>query len=218
VPPSPSRQAILDAAESLFARTGYAAASIKQIAAAAGVNSALLYYYFADKDALYRAVLERVAQTLNAEGRARIGAAASPEESLRAILRAQARALALRPHLSRLLLRELLEHEDGVDPRFLEILSGGIEAMAHVIESGQRSGRFRSDVAPRPAAVSAIAQGVYFAIMRPLHPFILRDAGGHQLGGADGFVTADNIESALALFAEHAGEFAIAALTTQPRA
>ena len=43
---STTEGAILDAAVSLFARQGYARTTIKQIAGEAGVNSALLYYYF----------------------------------------------------------------------------------------------------------------------------------------------------------------------------
>jgi len=48
----PTRDLILDAAEQLFAAQGFTATTIKQIGRAAGVNSALLYYYFADKDRL----------------------------------------------------------------------------------------------------------------------------------------------------------------------
>jgi TetR/AcrR family transcriptional regulator len=54
----PARAAILAAAESEFARHGLAGARTDAIAAAAGVNHALLYYYFKSKEHLYRAVLE----------------------------------------------------------------------------------------------------------------------------------------------------------------
>ena len=52
--PTDTRIAILDAAEELFALHGFTATTIKQIGATADVNSALLYYYFADKETLYR--------------------------------------------------------------------------------------------------------------------------------------------------------------------
>src|SRR5512141_1670303 len=54
-----SREAILLAAERIFAEAGLAGARTDAIAAAAGVNKALLYYYFKSKDDLYEAVLER---------------------------------------------------------------------------------------------------------------------------------------------------------------
>ena len=54
----PARDAILSAAERVFALRGLAGARTDAIAAAAGVNHALLYYYFRSKEHLYQAVLE----------------------------------------------------------------------------------------------------------------------------------------------------------------
>jgi len=51
------RERILLSAEKVFAQKGYAAASIRELCEAAGVNRALIYYYFADKADLYRAVI-----------------------------------------------------------------------------------------------------------------------------------------------------------------
>jgi TetR/AcrR family transcriptional regulator len=53
-----SRAAILAAAEQSFAKSGLAGARTDAIATAAGVNKALLYYYFKSKGGLYEAVVE----------------------------------------------------------------------------------------------------------------------------------------------------------------
>lgn len=53
-----TRAAILAAAEDVFAGAGLDGARIDAIAAAAGVNKALLYYYFTSKDGLYEAVMD----------------------------------------------------------------------------------------------------------------------------------------------------------------
>jgi TetR/AcrR family transcriptional regulator len=58
--PEESRAAILEAAAGEFAEHGIAGARIDAIARAAGVNKALLYYYFKDKETLHRAVLDDV--------------------------------------------------------------------------------------------------------------------------------------------------------------
>jgi AcrR family transcriptional regulator len=50
---SESRQHILDAALSLFARKGYAATTVREIVDAAGVTAPSLYYYFSNKEGLY---------------------------------------------------------------------------------------------------------------------------------------------------------------------
>src|SRR3989442_14187529 len=58
--PEESRAAILQAAVREFSREGVAGARTDAIARAAGVNKALLYYYFKDKETLYAAVLDQV--------------------------------------------------------------------------------------------------------------------------------------------------------------
>ncbi len=52
-------EAILDAAEQLFAQRGYTAVTVREIAAAAGVSHALVHRYLGPKEAVYRAMLER---------------------------------------------------------------------------------------------------------------------------------------------------------------
>ena len=52
-----SADKILQAATKLFAQDNFSAVSIKQIAAASGVNSALISYYFGGKKNLYQEVL-----------------------------------------------------------------------------------------------------------------------------------------------------------------
>jgi len=54
-----TREKILDAAEELFAERGYHGVSIREIVALAGVDLALVHYYFGPKDALFREVIER---------------------------------------------------------------------------------------------------------------------------------------------------------------
>jgi TetR/AcrR family transcriptional regulator len=61
-----TRARILDAAIREFSINGLAGARTEQIAEAAGVNKALLYYYFSGKDALYAAALETMAEGVQA--------------------------------------------------------------------------------------------------------------------------------------------------------
>lgn len=61
-PSTPDR--ILDAAHRVFLRRGTAGARTQEIAAEAGVNKALVHYYFGTKEALAEAVFQRVASVL----------------------------------------------------------------------------------------------------------------------------------------------------------
>jgi TetR/AcrR family transcriptional regulator len=54
------RQRIISAAEEVFAERGYTAATTREIAERAGIGKRMLFYYFPTKDAVYRAVLERI--------------------------------------------------------------------------------------------------------------------------------------------------------------
>jgi AcrR family transcriptional regulator len=57
-----NERALLEAAESIFAEQGFAGATTAAIARRAGVPKANLHYYFATKEGLYRAVIERLAR------------------------------------------------------------------------------------------------------------------------------------------------------------
>ena len=57
--PDRTREAILDAAERLFADQGYDVTSLSQVGQAAGVSRGTPGYFFGSKADLYRAVLER---------------------------------------------------------------------------------------------------------------------------------------------------------------
>jgi TetR/AcrR family transcriptional regulator len=198
--PDPStRDLILDAAERLFAAQGFARTTIKDIGREAGVNSALLYYYFADKDQLYREVLQRfvsrlVTRTMGAAG-------ADPEAALRAFVAAQAETVAASPLAPRLFARELIDFDaaNAVEQvRLVAVTS--FRRLCELIEEGQRAGVFRRDVDPRYAAISTIAQVAYFSIARPAVRVLLQER-------ADG-----SSARVLREFARHAADFAVAAL------
>lgn len=62
-----TRQKLLSSAERLFAERSYTGVSVRDVAGAAGVNSALVAYYFGNKRGLLTAVYLRHCQPLNLE-------------------------------------------------------------------------------------------------------------------------------------------------------
>ena len=112
--PERSREAILDAAEELFAEGGYEATSLQASGARAGVSRGTPGYFFGAKEALYEAVLARIfaaERELIAAAQAD-GTGTAPGGTLEAELTAVAASfiefLAARPHYVRLLEREAL--------------------------------------------------------------------------------------------------------------
>lgn len=81
-----TRAALVDAARRLFGERGYAAVGTPQIADAAGVTRGAMYHQFADKAALFRAVVEKVEEDLTGRlGEAVVAAGAQdPAAALRA--------------------------------------------------------------------------------------------------------------------------------------
>jgi len=77
-----TRARILDAATREFSENGLSGARTEQIAEAAGVNKALIYYYFQGKDALYTAALEAAAERMVANSMRVLALDCSPGERL----------------------------------------------------------------------------------------------------------------------------------------
>jgi len=65
LPRAQRREQILDAATEAFARTGFAATSLDDVAAQAGVTRMIVYTHFESKTALYQAVLDRMRDRLS---------------------------------------------------------------------------------------------------------------------------------------------------------
>ncbi len=84
LPAAERREAILDAAMSVFGAASYAAATTAEIAAAAGVSEPILYRHFESKKALYIACLDESWRRLRAAWRA-AHETAEPEAALAAV-------------------------------------------------------------------------------------------------------------------------------------
>src|SRR5580692_5976545 len=77
---------IVATAEHIFAEQGLAGARMDEIARAANVNKALLYYYFRSKEELYRFVLETLLSQLRARVSSQDAATVSPATRLAAVI------------------------------------------------------------------------------------------------------------------------------------
>jgi TetR/AcrR family transcriptional regulator len=193
--------AILDAAELLFARRGFAATTIKMIASESGQNSALIYYYYDSKASLYRHVLERVVGSIAEGARRRISPGADPERVVRGVVESQVAVLAGRPHLPVLLARELIDWKAAhAEPAIRHLTATLFQDLTKAITAGQAAGIFRPDIDPKFAAISTIAQVGYLVLASPIAGILLDR-------GPDGPTAPD-----LHAFGAHAAEFALSAL------
>jgi TetR/AcrR family transcriptional regulator len=154
------RQALLGAARGLFLKYGYRAVSSRQIAAAAGANTAMIRYYFGGKPGLYKEMLEGVISHL----RARIDAmAADPARvDLGEILAANSRNWAANPWLTGLVVREVLPVDGTLRPIFLKEIAGRVVPVVEAIVTREiERGRLRADLDPRLAMLSLVSLSVF---------------------------------------------------------
>ena len=84
LPRAARREQILDAATRAFARSGFTATSLDDVAAEAGITRVLLYRHFASKADMYRSVLDRACEHVTAA----IGVEDADVDTIPALLRA----------------------------------------------------------------------------------------------------------------------------------
>lgn len=119
MPRAERREQILDAATRAFARAGFAATGLEDVAAEAGITRVLLYRHFDSKADMYRAVLDRACRRLQ-------GAVGTDEFDDRAIP-ALLRAAAAQPDAFRLLFRHAAR-----EPEFRDVTEGLAAAATEV--------------------------------------------------------------------------------------
>lgn len=149
-----SRARILRVATALFAERGFHGTSTREIAAAAGLNVATVNYHVGGKEALYRAVFERIAR----EERALLAdlLLAVDEQVLadRAALRAALERLidgfvaftTLRPEVPRLWMRRWLDGRAGSDGIEVEFSLPVFRALRDLLDGARAAGTI--DAAP----------------------------------------------------------------------
>ncbi|MFA5949968.1 MAG: TetR family transcriptional regulator C-terminal domain-containing protein [Hyphomicrobium sp.] len=98
---------ILAAAESVFAKYGFRGATTALIAAKAGVTKPNIYYYFRNKEALYRKLLQTILLVW-ADSLRVIEAEKSPEECFRLYLQRKMEFSRSKPQLSRIFANEVI--------------------------------------------------------------------------------------------------------------
>jgi AcrR family transcriptional regulator len=144
-----SRDKILDVAEALFARRGFAGVGMREVAEAAGLGKSSLFHHFRSKVQLYLAVLERVLERIEVQLRPALQLAGPAADRLDRWVDSLVDALAGHPAAARVLLRGLFE-DDAFDAeawpegqgteRHLEVILQGIGGL---LREGTERGEFR---------------------------------------------------------------------------
>jgi AcrR family transcriptional regulator len=164
-----SREKILDVAESLFARRGFAGVGLREVAEAVGLGKSSLFHHFRSKVQLYHAVLARVLARIEEHVRPALVAEGGPAERLDRWIDALVDALAEHPATARLLLRGLFEEDDFPEEgppeaeqveRSLDTILGQVDAL---LLAGRELGVFRPVSTPHTIQTLIGATVYHFA-------------------------------------------------------
>lgn len=162
-----TRATILAAAEQIFADAGLAGARTDAIAAAAGVNKALLYYYFKSKEDLYRAVVEDHLRELRRQSLEVLSSGGSVRSILLHYVSNHFDFINAHPYYPRLFQRLMMTGRKQLKSVSTDHFLPPSKNLVDVIERGVRSGELRR-VDSHHAAISLVALSVFYFAAAPV--------------------------------------------------
>jgi TetR/AcrR family transcriptional regulator, fatty acid metabolism regulator protein len=144
------RRLLLQAAVRVFARKGYHASRISDIAEEAGVAYGLLYHYFDSKEEVLRNVFRETWRALIATIKSVEGSGDPPREQLRKVAEILLRSWRREPDLVRVLVLEVTR--SGHLAGEMDEIVASFAAIQEIVERGQADGTLRTDIDPRLAS------------------------------------------------------------------
>jgi TetR/AcrR family transcriptional regulator len=166
------RDALLEAARTLFLRYGFRAVSSRQIAATARVNPAMIHYYFDGKEGLYRAMLESAIAPVLTRLVSMLGEQETAD--IEGLARTYMRVLAANSWIPGLMVREVLSPDGSFRQVFIRDLAGRFAPMLRtVIEREIEVGHLRRDLDPSLTCVSFMSLALFPFISLPISSRVL---------------------------------------------
>lgn len=158
-----TKMAILDAAESEFAKRGLLGARTENIADGASVTRAMIHYYYDSKEKLYQAVLERALAS-----RIRIAEeidvySGTPPQLLEDYIRTLLADMRRRPNLPLIMLFEGVQNEGRLYRQI--VVNSSYGPIRKILERGMKEGIFR-EMDVTQVAVNIMGMCVFYVVAR----------------------------------------------------
>ena len=176
-----ARDKLLSAGTELFAVQGFAGVSIRELATAAGVNSALISYHFGGKAGLYEAVVTAQYERLVGKFETIAASTATMEEKIRMYADVIRRNHTEdQPLMARLIQGELTSPTaclENVVRKYTVRIAGIISG---VLRQGIQSGTFRQDIDPVFAAMTLAGMLNFYFILREVTKAVVPEFAGRD--------------------------------------
>ena len=139
-----TRDAIFQAAAVAFSSRGFDGVIVDDIAAQAQVNKAMIYYHFADKLALYRAVVSDMLTIVGTTATAIADSDQSPPDKLNQFIANFVTQADARPWFPTMMLREISEGAPHLDIDTFGLMKNVFMAFTRILSEGAAAGTFRA--------------------------------------------------------------------------
>lgn len=163
---------ILAAAENSFAEHGLAGARTDAIARAAGVNKAMLYYYFRSKRHLHHAVFENLFAQASRLIQAKTPAHASPRQAITAFVDGYFDFRIAYPNYARLMQQVMVQSPEQAQWLARKYFRPGHRQLSRLIKAAISKGQFQH-VDPDHAVLAILAMIVFYFSGAPVHSVLL---------------------------------------------
>jgi TetR/AcrR family fatty acid metabolism transcriptional regulator len=145
------RRQIMEAAVRAFARKGYHACRVGEIAEEAGVAYGLVYHYFASKEEVLETIFRDTWTQMLARIREVAESGEPADEQVRKVTALLLRTWRRDPDLVRVLVREVTRSPEQLR-RQVDEIGHAYDALEQIVANGQKSGEFRDDLDSQIAA------------------------------------------------------------------
>lgn len=175
--PDKVKASLLAAAREQFLSKEFKAVSVRQIARAAGVNAAMVSYYFGSKQGLYLAMVNEALQSLEQQI---ANLETSPGGGIADFSDAYTLLLAENPWWPNFIIREVLFGEEATRDLVVKKFAASFAPqLLGTIQSDIESGQFRQDLNPAFTLISLLGMTVFPFISQPL----LKQVLGLEMNG-----------------------------------
>lgn len=176
-----TEERILTAAHAVFLRTGTAGARTQEIAAEAGVNSALLHYYFRTKERLATAVFRRAAGELFPVVAGILMSDRPLEDKVREVVSVELDRLSRTPYLPAYVISELAHHPERIHQLLLALTGSQPGALGQTLVKTIDT-QIRAEVRARRMRPIAAEQFLVNLLSLCIFPFAARPMLAALLG------------------------------------
>jgi TetR/AcrR family transcriptional regulator, fatty acid metabolism regulator protein len=144
------RRLLLDAAIRVFARKGYHASRVGDVAKEAGVAYGLLYHYFGSKEEVLETIFRETWSAMLEAARGIEETGAPAREQVRKVAAVVLGSWKANPDLIRVLIREVTRSPHIQQE--IEEISQAFDVLERIVKQGQEDGEFRGSLEPRLAS------------------------------------------------------------------